>query len=181
MNRRPALRWLLAPLMMAWPLLIWWLHGLVGSWPLLIAGAGLLAWRFPEARLLAAVAAAGLILLGLVGEAEWGVRAYPVAINAVMLTLFATSLWQGPPIIERLARLREPDLPPAGVRYTRRVTQVWCGFFVLNGCLAAATALYASLALWSLYNGVISYVLIGLMFAGEGCCRYRLRRRAQQH
>ncbi|WP_245550190.1 hypothetical protein [Vreelandella jeotgali] len=114
MNRRPALRWLLAPLMMAWPLLIWWLHGLVGSWPLLIAGAGLLAWRFPEARLLAAVAAAGLILLGLVGEAEWGVRAYPVAINAVMLTLFTTSLWQGPPIIERLARLREPDLPPAG-------------------------------------------------------------------
>lgn len=170
--------WLLAPLMMAWPLLSWWLHDLVGSWPLLIAGAGLLAWRFPEARWLAATAGAGLVLLGLVGEAEWGVRAYPVAINAVMLTLFAVSLWQGPPIIERLARLREPDLPPAGVRYTRRVTQVWCVFFVLNGSIAAGTALYASLALWTLYNGVISYALMGLMFAGEWCCRHRLRRAA---
>ena len=170
------LKWCLAPLMMAWPLLIWWLHGHVGSWPLLITGALLLAWRFPEARWLAVIAAGGLILLGLLGDAEWGIRAYPVAINAVMLALFAFSLWQGPPFIERLARLREPDLPASGVRYTRRVTQAWCVFFVVNGSVAAWTAGYASLALWSLYNGVISYGLIALMFAGEWCCRYRLRR-----
>lgn len=171
-----ALKWSLAPLMMAWPLLIWWLHDHVGSWPLLVTGALLLAWRFPEARWLAVTAGGGLILLGLLGEAEWGVRAYPVAINTVMLALFSFSLWQGPPIIERLARLREPDLPESGVRYTRRVTQAWCLFFLINGSVAAWTACYASLSLWTLYNGVISYGLIALMFTGEWCCRYRLRR-----
>ena len=31
--------------------------------------------------------------------------------------------------IERIARLQHPDLPPEGVVYTRRVTQIWCVFF----------------------------------------------------
>lgn len=66
-----ALKWSLAPLMMAWPLLIGSLHDHVGSWPLLVTGALLLAWRFPEARWLAITAGGGLILLGLLGEAEW--------------------------------------------------------------------------------------------------------------
>ena len=33
------------------------------------------------------------------------------------------------PIVERLARIREPQLSPAGVRYTRKVTKVWCSFY----------------------------------------------------
>ncbi|WP_163558683.1 hypothetical protein [Halomonas sp. NO4] len=167
---------LVVPLALAWPLLVWGLHDLLGSWPLLAVGAGLLAWRLPEARRLAAIAAAGLLLTGLLVNAELGMRAYPVAINAVMLTVFAASLWQGPPVIERLARLRQPDLPEAGVRYTRRVTQVWCAFFFANGSIAAWTACCTSLATWSLYNGVISYGLIALMFSGEWLCRRRLRR-----
>lgn len=161
---------------MAWPLLAWWLHDALGSWPLLIGGVLLLAWRLPDARRLAAIAAGVLLLTGLLVDAELGMRAYPVAINAVMLGLFATSLWRGRPIIERLARLREPRLPPSGVRYTRRVTQAWCGFFLANGAIAAWTALYADLALWSLYNGAISYALIALMFCCEWLCRRRLRR-----
>ena len=54
---------------------------------------------------------------------------YPVLINMSLLIIFGYSLYQGPPIIERLARLSEPDLPPDGMRYTRRVTGVWCFFF----------------------------------------------------
>ena len=82
------------------------------------------------------------------------------------------------PIIERLARLQEPDLPPEGVRYTRKVTWAWCGFFIVNGGIAAWTALYADLAAWTLYNGCISYLLMGLMFAVEWLCRRRVRRTA---
>src|SRR2546423_11913745 len=41
-------------------------------------------------------------------------------------TLFRSSLFRPPTVVERLARLRNPELPAAGVRYTRQVTQVWC-------------------------------------------------------
>lgn len=61
---------------------------------------------------------------------------YPVVVNSVMLAVFGGSLWSGMPIIERLARLREPDLPERAVRYTRRVTQIWCAFFIINGGIA---------------------------------------------
>ncbi len=62
---------------------------------------------------------------------------------------------------------------PPEWRYTRRVTQVWCGFFVLNGGLALCTALWASDAGWALYNGLVAYVLMGLLFAGEWLVRRR--------
>lgn len=160
-----------------WPLLVLLLHDDIGSWPLLVIGAALLAWRMPQARYLAAAAAVLLVALGGLGHAELGMRAYPVAVNAVMLAIFLSSLWRGVPVIERLARLREPELPAAGIRYTRNVTWAWCGFFILNGTIASWTALYASLAAWTLYNGAISYGLIAVMFTGEWLVRHQLRSR----
>jgi uncharacterized membrane protein len=101
-----------------------------------------------------------------------------VLVNLVMLGLFSWTLLSPPSLIERLARLKEPDLPPSGVHYTRRVTQVWCGFFVLNGSIAAYTALYSSLATWTLYNGLISYLLMGLLFGGEFLLRLHVRKQS---
>ena len=49
-------------------------------------------------------------------------RAYPVAISLAMAAIFAASLRHPPTIVERIARLSEPDLPPEGVAYTRQVT-----------------------------------------------------------
>jgi uncharacterized membrane protein len=57
------------------------------------------------------------------------------------------------------------------------VTQVWCIFFAVNGALALVTALWASAATWSLYNGVIAYLLMGLLFAGEYGVRCHFKRR----
>lgn len=119
--------------------------------------------------------------LAYAGFAMWSnqlltLRFYPVLVNAAMLLAFAGSLAYPPTVIERLARLQDPNLPPQGVRYTRRVTQVWCGFFIVNGSLAAATALWSSFEIWSLYNGLIAYVLMGLLFGGE----YLVRRRLQK-
>ena len=119
--------------------------------------------------------------LAYAGFAFWNnqlltLRFYPVLVNAAMLLAFALSLAYPPTIIERLARLQDPDLPPQGVQYTRRVTQVWCGFFIVNGSIAAATAVWSSFEIWSLYNGLIAYILMGLLFGGE----YLLRRRFQK-
>ncbi|MGR8951568.1 MAG: hypothetical protein ACU83V_04045 [Gammaproteobacteria bacterium] len=103
-------------------------------------------------------------------------RLYPVVVNGVMLAAFAWSLRRPPTVVERLARLRDPDLPPSGILYTRRVTQVWCGFFILNGGIALATALWASVELWSLYNGLIAYLLMGVLFGGEYWVRLKTQK-----
>lgn len=109
----------------------------------------------------------GIAALTAVTNSELLLRLYPVAVSLGMLLLFALSLGQPQTMIERLARLREPELPPQGVAYTRRITQLWCAFFVLNGNVALYTALHASRDIWALYNGCIAYVLMGALFAGE--------------
>ncbi len=123
-----------------------------------------------------------LVGIGFCGIAIWSnqlltLRFYPVLMNLTSLLIFSWSLWSPPSLIERLARIQHPDLPPEGVSYTRKVTQVWCGFFVVNGGIALFTALWGSFELWSLYNGLISYLLMGILFAGE----YLVRIRTQKH
>lgn len=105
---------------------------------------------------------------------------YPVVVNAVMLAVFGGSLWSSMPIIERLARLQEPNLPPQAVRYTRRVTQIWSGFFIVNGSVALFTVVYGDMTLWTLWNGMIAYLLMGGLMAGEWLVRRHLRKRGSQ-
>lgn len=115
-----------------------------------------------------------LCALALALDVTMPLKLYPVGVNATLLAVFTWSLWHPPPIIERIARLREPALPPAGVAHTRRVTRVWCGFFAINGLVALWTATAASDRTWAIWNGFISYVLIGLLLLGEWCVRRRL-------
>ena len=92
--------------------------------------------------------------------------------------MFGSSLFASQTVIERLARIKEPTLPPEGVRYTRKVTQAWCLFFMFNAAVSTATMLWASEEVWVLYNGLIAYLLIGVMLAVEWLVRQRVRRRA---
>lgn len=168
-----------AVLTVAYPLLVWFGIGKVSpAWLglLLVVLAGLRAVATKQPIWLVA-AGGGLLLAGAAafGNSVLPLKFYPVLVNAVLLAVFTISLRHPPSAIERLARLQEPDLPEAGVRYTRRVTQVWCGFFVINGSIALATAVWGSDALWALYNGLIAYVLMGLLFAGEWLLRRRVR------
>jgi len=115
----------------------------------------------------ASAALALLAVVVLVTESRLAAMAYPVVINAGLLAYFWSTLRGGPTAIERLARLEEPDLPSEGVAYTRTLTKVWCGFFLLNGTLAAAMAAWGDAKLWALYNGLISYLLVGMLLLGE--------------
>jgi len=130
----------------------------------------------PGSRWMAATAIVFCVLLALF-DSPLLLRWYPVLISAFMLGLFVLSLKYGPPMIERLARLREPQLPEKAVVYTRQVTVVWCVFFLCNGLLAAALTLWAPLSWWMLYTGLISYGLMGLLFAIEWLIRQRVRGR----
>lgn len=126
-----------------------------------------LAWVSGGAGLL-------LLLLGMIFKQHGWLTYYPVVVNLCMFTVFALSLTQPQTIIERLARLQDPELPQSGIDYTRKVTKVWCGFFVLNGAIALYTC-FQSLELWTLYNGLISYLLAGILFAVEWVIRQRVR------
>lgn len=133
----------------------------------LLSGLG----RLDLAVLTALVAFAGLTAAT---NSETLLRLHPAAMNLGMLLLFGVSLHVPPSMVERFARLHEPDLPAEGVAYTRRVTQAWCAFFVANGVLATWTALYASRDVWALYNGLIAYLLMGAFFSIEWLVRRRV-------
>ncbi|MDP4840293.1 MAG: AMP-binding protein, partial [Alphaproteobacteria bacterium] len=51
--------------------------------------------------------------------------------------------------------------------YTRNVTKVWVGFCLLNAVLSYTTVRSGNLEIWTLYNGVISYGLMGILLGGE--------------
>lgn len=112
-----------------------------------------------------------------VGGSEHLVRWYPSLLCGLLLVVFGVTLVAGPPIIERIARLTDPDFPPEAVAYTRKVTWMWAGFFAINGTLSAALAAVGPLSWWTFYNGVVAYVAMGTLFAGEWLVRQRLRRR----
>jgi uncharacterized membrane protein len=118
-----------------------------------------------------------LFALAIWSNALLPLKLYPVLVNTAMLGLFGYSLIAPPTMIERFARVREWDLPAQAIVYTRHVTQVWCFFFAVNGVIALGTAVWASPAVWLLYNGLIAYLLMGLLFAGEYCVRRHFKRR----
>jgi len=126
--------------------------------------------------LLAATFAGGLTLLT---GSVIGLKFYPVIVSIILLGVFGVSLYRPPSMIERFARLQTPNLPAHAIAYTRKVTWVWCGFFVVNGAIACASV-FASDKLWALYNGLISYVFIGLLLAGEYLIRVRVQRKHAQ-
>lgn len=175
-----SLKVLAAAVVIAYPVLV---YASIGRLPpywlaalLLLASSLRLIWRRDRLTVVTWGAAAAVVLWTALSPDGMALRSYPVLINALMLTVFATSLRHGPSVVERLARLSEPDLPPQAIAYTRTVTVVWCGFFIANGAMAAATALWASTAVWALYNGLIAYLLMGLLGGGEWLIRQRVRR-----
>lgn len=147
---------------------------------LLLVPGLLLKWRTARREDLLTVARVPLSVMALVGlgallNDKRFVLALPVLINTVLLYTFASSL-RATPMIERFARMQEPQLTPAQVGYCRTVTLVWCGFFVLNASVSALLALFAPVSTWALYTGLIAYVLIGVLGASEYVVRkYRFR------
>ena len=127
---------------------------------------------FVVAGWLAAVALLGLLFISPLD----GIRLYPVLVSLTLGAVFTASLIHPPSAIERIARLSEPTLSPAGVVYTRNVTIVWIAFFLLNASISTWTAVYASLATWTLYNGLVSYIAIGILFGAELLVRRRMMR-----
>ena len=183
----PMIKLLTGLLLLAWPFVVWFGLAHNGLHWLLPLMALLLLLRLRQTRRqtgplqaiaqLVAVVGIALCVASFLLKTHQLLLFYPVVVNAVMLAVFGGSLWSAMPIVERLARLQEPDLPEKGVRYTRRVTQVWCLFFIFNGSIALFTALYGNMPLWTAWNGIIAYLLIGFLTAGEWLIRRQMIKR----
>ncbi len=101
----------------------------------------------------------------------------PVLISASFFFTFGYSLFFPPSTVEIFARMSTTYLSQNEIDYCRIVTLIWVIFFAVNGTLAGLTACCMMLELWSLYNGFIAYMAMGLLFAAELCYRYwRFRR-----
>lgn len=129
--------------------------------------------RASERILLVAIVVT-LAIIAFAWDHQLGLKFYPVMVNLGFLILFAGSLMSPPCFVERLARIRQPNLSPAAVAYTLKVTWMWSIFFLVNGCIAAITALWTSNEMWALYNGLIAYLMVGILFSGEWIVRHRL-------
>ena len=114
--------------------------------------------------------AAGVVCL-LTGSAIF-LKFYPVVISAIFLCAFGYTLFARPTMIFRFATMMDKTIRGSLAEkrveaYCTKVTVVWCVFFVLNGSVALITVFSKSDILWSIYNGGISYMLMGMLFAGE--------------
>lgn len=91
-----------------------------------------------------------------------GLRYVPPLVLLWLGFVFGRSLRAGAmPLIERIARRSNAALPAPLCRYTRRLTAVWCVYFVVAAGLAAAARVgygQVSLAIWA---------ATALLFVGE--------------
>jgi uncharacterized membrane protein len=177
---------LLAGAGMAYPFVV---HAAMGRVPpgafvllvLVLLGLRFMALRGTAvARTLAVplvLAFVGTGLLGLV-DAQVAALAYPVMMNLAFAAAFGLSLRAPPSLVQVFASLTEPDPSPVAIAYMRAVSLLWCVFLTVNALIALALALWADRGLWALYTGLISYGLMGLLFAGEWLVRQRVKRRA---
>ena len=108
-------------------------------------------------------------------------KLYPVAINLIFLAFFGSTLFRGPNMIFRFATLADKSVKGSFhekkvENYCRKVTIIWCIFFIFNGSIAILTVFAGRIfgitaenadRIWSLYNGGISYILMGVLFAAE--------------
>lgn len=151
----------------------------------LVPGAAIRIWKHrSQAKQLLGLSVSAVLLIGLAMafNDERFMRAYPVIVSAVMLIQFAWTLKSPPPMVERFARMQADDLNAEELAYCRSVTVIWSLFFAANGTACALLALAGSRDAWALYTGLISYVLMGLLFAGEFVVRkYRFRHHPPQN
>lgn len=98
---------------------------------------------------------------------------YPPCANLFIFLLFFLSCFREKTVIQNFALAVNPDLSESEMNYTRKITYVWAGFTFVNFLISVATV-FMSEFVWALYNGIISYTLVGFVFIVEYIVRRSL-------
>lgn len=101
---------------------------------------------------------------------------YPPICNLILFLVFFGSLFTKETVIQKFARMCGDKLEKPAWNYTRKLTYVWCVFMFINLVISVWT-IFLPDNIWIIYNGCISYLLVGLLFGIEYIIRIILRKR----
>ncbi len=132
---------------------------------------------YGRAVILPVAAVVTAVLASVVLNDRLGMLAAPALVNFSLLASFASSLLTSESTIEKIARTQAGNLSVPEIEYCRNVTRIWCLFFFVNGAVSLALASAGTLQAWTLYTGLVSYLLVGVLFGCEFVYRHwRFRR-----
>ena len=179
-------RVLLAGILICYPLAVYLLLDSVGAGVLGIVLILLLVFRLnkvteilPGRVFFVAVAIAVAGIIALLGGGAMALKFYPTLVSLLLLLVFGYTVFVPPSMVERLVRLAGKKFSSRTVPYTRGVTILWCLFFAFNAVVTASITLSGSMEAWTLYNGLIAYLIVGTLFAAEAVFRYFYKRHHQ--
>ena len=102
---------------------------------------------------------------------------YPPICNFFMFMVFFISLFTKETVIQKIAKVcNSGTIKESEMQYTRNLTYVWCIFIFLNFVISVWT-IFLPDKIWIIYNGFISYFLVGMLFIIEYIVRIILRKR----
>lgn len=103
-------------------------------------------------------------------------KLYPVVMNFTIFTVFFSSIFTKETIIQKFAKMFDGELSDFAKNYTRKLTYVWAVFLFINFSISLAT-IFMPDKIWMIYNGCISYILVGTFFVIEYIIRVILRKK----
>lgn len=101
---------------------------------------------------------------------------YPVIVNFVLFCIFFGSTFSEETVIQKMAKLMEPNIKPKALEYTRRLTYIW-SIFMLANFFISLTTVFMSEKVWVIYNGFLSYMLVGVFFIIEYMVRINFKKK----
>jgi len=110
--------------------------------------------------------ALGFACIGWISNNGTWLLVLPSATQVAFGVAFLRSL-SGTPLIEHFARMVKPELSPGELAHCRRWTRIWGVYLIALAALGLALARWATLGVWTIYVGVVSYVLVATLFAIE--------------
>lgn len=105
-------------------------------------------------------------VLGWISDDGTWLLILPSATQGAFGLAFLRSL-SGVPLIEHFARMVKPELGPGELAHCRAWTRIWGVYLLVLAAIGLGFARWASLAVWTVYVGAVSYALVGALFAVE--------------
>ena len=111
-------------------------------------------------------------LMAIISDQEIFLKIYPVIMNLTVCIIFTASLYNVP-LVKYFAKKMNYEIDDNVKKYTRCVTIVWAWVMGINTLISFLTV-FLSDWIWVLYNGLISYCLIGAVMGIEYLVRMRV-------
>jgi len=100
------------------------------------------------------------------------IKLYPALASIAYLTIMITSFIFPPPLAYYFVDIFNKSIKtkiPKEIfdNFCFRASVVWCVFFLVDAIIALITVYFTSELFWGVYNGGVTYCIMGLIFVGE--------------